>query len=271
MKKHDIKMIVLDIDGTIMNNKFQISEKVKNTLNICQQEEIKIVLASGRMHHAVTPISFELGINSPIISYQGSIVREYTPIDNTIYQQSIDFSLAIEVIEELRNIEGQLNFFTEDLLYIEKTSELLTEYTEKRNIKYTKINSFNDLQGINPIKLLFINKNSEKLTEIKDKLRAKFSNELNIFKSTSIFCEIVNKNATKGNAIKFLANYWNVNLSEILAIGDHENDIEMLKTVGVSVGMGNAIPEVKEITTYITDTVDNDGAAKALEKIVLGL
>ncbi|MEI7473737.1 MAG: Cof-type HAD-IIB family hydrolase [bacterium] len=271
MKKHDIKMIVLDIDGTIMDSNFQISERVKNTINLCQSKGIKVVLATGRMHAAAVPIAQKIGLTGPIISYQGSVIREYTPKDKTLREQKIDFPTALEVIKELRKFDGQINFFTENQLYVENVTDLLIEYTEKRNINFETVSNFEELSELSPIKLLCIHKNSEKLTMIKEQLRAKFSQDLNIFKSTEYFCEIVDKYASKGNAINYLAELWNIKNSQILSIGDHENDIEMLKTSGVSVAMGNAIEAVKAVTTYITETVNNDGAAIAMEKIVIGL
>lgn len=270
MKKHDIKMIVLDIDGTIMNKKFQISDRVKKTIQLCQAKKIKVVLATGRMHDAAIPVAKEIGLLGPIISYQGSMIKEATE-NELLLKHNIDFPSAMKVIEELRQLKGQINFFTENQLYAEKITPLLIEYTEKRNISFKKVENLEELKEFSPIKLLFINDDAKKLKQIKLHLREKFAENLTIFQSTDYFCEIVKKNATKGASIQYLAKLWNIELSQILAIGDQENDIEMLQTAGISVAMGNAIQEVKEVTTYITETVDNDGAALAIEKIVLGL
>lgn len=270
MKKHDIKMIVLDIDGTIMDGNFQISERIKKTIQLCLEKNIKITLATGRMHDAAVPIAKEIGLCGPIISYQGSIIKEVIG-NKTLLNESIEFATAIKAINELRQFEGQINFFTENQLISEKITPLLREYAEKRAINFKTVSSFEKLKNFSPIKLLFINNDAQKLKQIKKYMREKFPKILNIFQSTDYFCEIVGPNATKGNAIQFLAKLWNIELSQILAIGDQENDIEMLKTAGVSVAMGNAIKEVKEITTYITDTVEMGGAATAIEKIALGL
>ena len=90
--------------------------------------------------------------------------------------------------------------------------------------------------------------------------------ELYIVKSTPYFCEVSNSEAKKSCAVNFLQNYWGLKKEEILTIGDQNNDIELLKAGGVSVAMGNATEELKKYADYITDTVDNDGFVKAIEK-----
>ena len=92
--------------------------------------------------------------------------------------------------------------------------------------------------------------------------------ELFICKSTDFFCEICHKEATKGDGLSFLQNLYGISKEETLTIGDHNNDIELLQSGGVKVAMGNATDELKAIADYVTDTVDNDGFAKAIEKFV---
>ena len=89
-----------------------------------------------------------------------------------------------------------------------------------------------------------------------------------IVKSTPYFCEISHLQANKCDAVKFLQQYYGLKDEEVLTIGDQNNDIALLQAGGVRVAMGNATPELKEIATYITDTVDNGGWIKAVEKFV---
>ena len=93
---------------------------------------------------------------------------------------------------------------------------------------------------------------------------------LYIVKSTPYFCEIGSCDAKKSAGVEFLANEWGIKKEEILTIGDQDNDIELLKSGGVPVAMGNASEELKKYACYITDTVENDGFVKAVEKYVFG-
>ena len=90
--------------------------------------------------------------------------------------------------------------------------------------------------------------------------------ELYIVKSTPYFCEIADKQATKGLAVDFLCKQYGISKDEVLAIGDQDNDIELLKSGGIAVAMGNATEDLKKCANFITDTVDNDGWVKAIEK-----
>ena len=93
-------------------------------------------------------------------------------------------------------------------------------------------------------------------------------NKLYVIRSTPRFCEFSNLEATKGNAVKFLAKKWEIKKDEIMACGDHDNDIEMLLAAGTKVAMGNATENLKQIADYVTETVDNDGVVKAVIKFI---
>ena len=92
--------------------------------------------------------------------------------------------------------------------------------------------------------------------------------ELYIVKSTPYFCEISNPDAKKSCAVEFLSDYYGIKKDEILTIGDQNNDIELLKSGGIAVAMGNATDELKQHADFVTDTIDNDGFVKAIEKFV---
>ena len=100
-------------------------------------------------------------------------------------------------------------------------------------------------------------------------LAERYAEDFYITKSTPYFCEITNKNVSKGKSITKLAKKWGIEKSQIMAIGNQENDVEMFHHVGLSVAMGNAPAHVKEFAKIETDKVSEDGAAKAIEKYIL--
>ena len=96
----------------------------------------------------------------------------------------------------------------------------------------------------------------------------RYKDKLYVIRSTPRFCEFSNPEATKGNAVRFLADMWGIKKEEIMACGDQDNDIEMLLAAGVKVAMGNATEDLKKIADYVTDSVDNDGVVKAVGKFI---
>ena len=215
------------------------------------------------------PIAADLGIVTPLITYQGSIIKNFHNSDETLLNFSIPLKLSKLIIQELRDLNVQINVYFEDELYVESENDILIEYAEKRHIIYHKIGSFDEIENFEPTKILAIEKNPDRTIQIRDYLRGKYSDELNIVRSTPQYCEMVNNKASKGNALLFLARMWNIDRSEIMAIGDQDNDFDMLNAAGLGVAMGNAPDCLKNTAHYITDTITNDGAAIAIEKFAL--
>lgn len=270
VEKSKIKMAVFDIDGTIMSSNFTMSAKTKSSIVKAIDKGVKVVLATGRMYGATVPIASELGIKTPLITYQGSLVKEYCNSDDILLHYSILPDLSREVIADIRAFGFQINVYLDDELFIEDESYILVEYAKKRHITFHKIDSFDKVVNLKPTKILAISLDEQKTTELRDFLRKKYSNTLFISKSTPFYCEIVNKKASKGKAIKFLSNLWGIKKEEIMAVGDQDNDIDMFETAGLCVAMGNGTEELKNAANYITESVENDGVALAIDKFILG-
>ena len=232
-----IKMVATDVDGTLLKWSYEYSPYVKDAIKKLQDNGIKVVFVTGRMHCAAIGIAKELGIKEPIVSYQGGMIKEFYKSDKVLYRKDMD-------------------------------SERAQEYTDARFIDY-HICKFDKLKIQNVNKILAIDFNdADRVTGWVRDLGKMFP-DLYTVKSTPYFCEIANKEATKGNAVKFLQNLWGIKQEEILAIGDQDNDIELLKAGGIKIAMGNSTPALRECADYVTDTVDNDGWATAVEHFCL--
>lgn len=267
----NIKMLALDIDGTIMNKQFQISENVKNAISKAQNAGVKVVIATGRMHSATVPIAKALNITTPLVTYQGSLIKEYKTSDKTLIHYQIEHNHAVMILDELKNKQLQANVYLNDELFVENETPIVKEYAEKRYIPCNKVDSFAKMKDFKPTKILVIDESPDKIGAITDYLEKKYNNILNIERSTPIYCEIVNKKASKGNALLYLAKIWGFDPSEIMAIGDHDNDIDMIKIAGIGIAMGNATEKMKQQANYITSSIDEDGTAKAIDKFIFGI
>lgn len=260
-----IKMVATDIDGTIVKWDTGFSENVKNCIKKMCANGIKVVLVTGRMHCATTHIANELGLETPIVSYQGGLIKDND--GKTLYKNNLSDNHAKKIINWARKNDIHINLYLDDKLYVEKDNDFVKKYTDGKFVSYD-VCSFDDLEICNVNKILAIDYNdAQRVTGWVDELRKTYP-ELYIVKSTPYFCEIGNPNATKALGVGYLAKQWGIKKDEILAIGDQDNDIELLKAGGIAVAMGNATPELKTYATYITDTVENDGFVKAMDKFV---
>lgn len=260
-----IKMVATDIDGTILGESFEFSPAIIECIKNLTLKDIKVVLVTGRMHLAALKLAQKLGLNTPIVSYQGGLIKEQN--GNTLYQRNLDPKRVKEVIKWAKENDIHINLYMDDILYVENDNIAIKRYTGERFIPY-KVCNFDDLEIKNVNKILAIDFNdAEKVTNWVSYLR-KLMPELYIVKSTPYFCEVSNNEAKKSCAVEFLQNYWGLNKDEILCIGDQNNDIELLKAGGIAVAMGNATEELKSAADYVTDTIDNDGFVKAINKFV---
>ena len=260
-----IKMVATDIDGTILRGDFGFSPAVKACVKDLCVRGIKVVLVTGRMHCAAMCLAQELGLTTPIVSYQGGMVKENALDGEVYYNKYLEPSYAAKIIAWAQENGVHLNLYMDDVLYVERDCETIRNYTEARYISYT-VRSFDKLKLEKINKILAIDYNDAvRVKGWVEHLKAEFP-ELYIVTSTPYFCEISHPEAKKSTAVEFLRKKWGFEKSEVLAIGDQNNDIELLKAGGVPVAMGNATEELKACACFVTDTVENDGFVKAIDK-----
>lgn len=259
-------MVVTDIDGTIADKDANISTSVRNTIKKLCDRGIKVVLATGRMFRATYPVLVDLNLNTPIISYQGGFVKEYNGEQKILYAKYTDKTKAHEVIDYFREKNVHINVYVNDVLYVENDDEYIKKYIENRNIVYTVVDDLKkvDMNGLH--KVLGIDKNPEKIIKVTEELKEKYKRNLYIIRSTPYFCEVSNPQASKAAALCFLRDYWGFKTNEVLAIGDQDNDIDMIEAAGIGVAMGNGTEKLKEAADFITKSINDDGFSFAMEK-----
>lgn len=259
-----IKLIATDIDGTILKYNYEFTKEVKDCIKQLTLKGIKVVLATGRMHAATKHIAQELELETPIVSYQGGLIKHNNEV---LYEKNLNPEHASEIIKWAKKNNVHVNLYLNDELYVEKDSPIIQRYI-KQGISRFKITSFDKIKLEKINKMLLINFEDEnKVTMWKEYLETKYS-DVHFVKSTPHFCEICHPEAKKSDAVNFLKNYWNIKKEEVLTIGDQNNDIDLLLAGGIKVAMGNATEELKAVADYVTDTVNHNGFVKAVDEFV---
>ncbi len=260
-----IKLVMTDIDGTIYTPENGISDSVKNCIHNLTANNIKVVIATGRTFKSAKTVADRIGIKCPLVCYQGALINSY---DGEIFDAKyLDEKIAREIIKDFRKRNIHLNVYVDDVLYVENDNEYIKDYIGDKGIDYFKVDSFDELDFSKLNKMLAIRYDFVFINQLVEELRKKYP-EIYTVKSQNYFCEIANKNATKGNALKFLAKKYGIEINEIMAIGDQNNDIEMIETAGIGVAMGNGTEDIKLKADYVTDRIENDGFVKAVEKFI---
>lgn len=257
-----IKLVATDIDGTILIPEGEFTQEVKTCINKLCLKGIKVVLVTGRMHAAAIKIAKELGLTTPVISYQGGLVIEN---GKKLYERYLTEAQAEKIIEWAKQEKIHLNLYNNDILYSEIEDYEIKRYCNNQHTEFL-IKNFKDIKKDKINKILAIDySNPDRITKYEKELPKIFP-DLYIVKSTPCFLEFSNKEASKKCAVEFLQNHWGLKKEEILTIGDQNNDIALLQAGGVKIAMGNATEELKSVADCITDSVYENGFVKAIEK-----
>ena len=267
-----IKLVAIDIDGTLLNSQHKISPRVKEALQKANEQGVRIVLCTGRPLPGVKEQLDELalyGENDFVITYNGSLVQATK--DNTIisrYTLSYEDFLEIEMYS--RKVGAHLHTIDDSAIYTANRN--IGKYTiheaslVNMPLKYRTVDEMTPEMNI--IKMMMIDE-PEVLDPAIAKLPLHFTEKYTTVKSTPFYYEIMNKNASKGNALAKLADHLGLNKDEVMAIGVNENDLSMIDYAGIGVAMGNATENVKTIADVHTTSNDEDGVAQIIEKMVL--
>ena len=259
-----IKLIAVDIDGTLLNSQRQVTPEVFQAIQDAKAAGVKVVIATGRPIPGVLPLLEELNLNQDgdyAITFNGGLVQE-TSTGNELIRETLSYEdyLDIEVLANKLGVHGI--------------------YTSNRNIgRYTVHESTlvhmpiyyrtpEEVADKEFVKAMYIDE-PEILDAAIAKLPQEFYDRFTIVKSTPFYLEILKKTANKGIAVTHLAEKLSLTKEETMAIGDEENDRAMLEVVGSPVVMENGNPEIKKIAKYITKSNDESGVAYAIRKWVL--
>lgn len=265
----NFKMVCLDIDGTLLNSNHKISPKVKDTIKIVANEKrIPVILVSARMPKGIAFLQRELEIEQPIICYSGALILDKN--GGIVSKESIPVSSFEEIYKLVRNFNIHISLYKDDEWYVEELDEWAEQESEITNIAPI-IMDFKALielwrkEGTGPNKILIMANPSE-IDMLKKNI--KYHN-LNIYPSKATYLEIMPIEASKTSAISSLQKIFNIERSEIIAMGDNYNDIDMIEYAGLGIAMGNAPEDVKKHANDVTLTNDEDGVAEAIKKYVI--
>lgn len=251
----DYKLIALDMDGTLLNDKKEITDKNKEAISKATAQGVKIVLSSGRSYDGIAYAYKELGISGSdeyMINCGGNLIESLDK--EIIYEKVLDNSVCEKVARELN--ANKLNY-----ILIDEEGNSYDSYQE-----WMEQHMLNNELGI--VKFM-VHTHKRKLLEAAKLLHQKFDQEFFVVVTSKQDIEIFPKEVNKGKALKKLAKYLKIKSDEILVIGDWDNDIPMIKFAGLGIAMGNSPEHVKKASDEITADNNHSGVGQAIEKYVL--
>jgi len=263
------KIIFIDIDGTLRNDKKEITEKTKESIHKAIEKGIYIVICSGRPRNYVEETSKEALASSFVIGCNGGEIYDYKE-KKTIYANALENEEVIALWYIAERYDVQLIMISNEKRIVRKKTDDNTDILLEEPIENFVIDNPITQCVSSSLKLEKIQHIKEKINDIKNIEIVNLSKCLvndKLPKEKPFFLDITCKGTSKGNAIKKLCEYLKIDLKDSVALGDSYNDVTMFETVGHSVAMANAPEDIKKIVDEVTDTNNKDGVAKFLGKI----
>lgn len=262
-----IKLVVIDLDGTLLNPDHSISQNSKQTLQQLYQQGIEVMLATGRHYQDVYLLAQQLQIPTRLITSNGA--RVHNKQAKLIYENHIPENLVREILALSSGYEVHRNLYQQDLWLVEEPNEPLLNIHHSSGFEY-QITDF-DAIDYQHIDKFYFNAPHQKLIPLQQQLINKFADQLYITFTTETYLEVMNKGVSKGQALEKVLIQKNIKTSEVMAFGDGLNDVDMLKLVDYPVVMENAHPDLKAQLSQAAQTKSNaeDGVAYYLQKNLL--
>ncbi len=258
------KLLVLDLDGTLIGLDLTISDKTKDAIAQLMSRGIIVTIATGRMFQSARPFARELNIDVPIICYEGAMIADPTS-EEVLWHKPVPLDLARRVIEIAASHNLHVNTYLDDELYVDSVNERAALYSSIARVTPNAVGNLIDFLDREPTKLVIVG-DPDEIDRINDLLKEQFDGSLYVAKSYPFFCEVAHPECNKGNALAMLTERLGIDRSEVVAIGDNPNDINMMQWAGVGIAMANGTDDVKEAADWITGDLAEDGVVQAIEK-----
>lgn len=280
-----IKLVMSDIDGTLINKENKVSERTKKAVHDLIDSGIEFGVATGRNYDSAVGIVKQLGLDPhvvPIVSLNGIMVNH-----DSINYQFKDQTMGYEICKKIgllgdKYYMGVLYFFEEKVYFhmddlsvkdfeLNAEADLLRFF--KDDIKMQRIQSIEDIKplfdaGEQVLKQVFI-QNDDYTELVKERISNEFPIDYDLLMVGKGWAEIMPKSVNKGNAIREYAKFRGISMDEIMSFGDSDNDLTMIQKTGHGVAMKNARNSLKVLADAMTDSNVNDGVAQYIEKHLL--
>lgn len=265
-----MKLIAVDVDGTLLNTNNEISPKTRDTLIKAGHAGHKIVIVSGRPTSGVKHLAKELNFDEfggLLSNFNGGAITNYAS-DEVIVNHSLDRDLALELLNDTKDLDLEIIIPFEYLILSDRDNEYLDFKRKILGLETRAVPDIRENLDFDPNKIIFA-KNEEILDQHIPFLLEKYGDRTSQVRSQRFYYEIMPKGLSKGKSLLEIADHYGIDQKDIIAFGDEMNDLTMLEVAGVAVAMGNAVDPIKEIADYVTLSNDHDGIADYLEKFVL--
>ncbi len=274
VRSGEIKLLVLDIDGTIAGKSNEISPTVKQAIQAAQKQGVQVALATGRMYRSALRFHQEIASTLPLLAYQGAWIQD--PATKQLHRHwAVAKSSAMQLLDyfeqpQLRSLLS-VHFYINDQLYVRELTPETQVYAQRSGVEPIRVGDLRQVLTDEPTKVLALSDDTAIIDNLLNSLRQQYTPaELYLTTSVATFFEATNPLVNKETGVRYLAEeLLGLDATNVMTIGDNFNDLEMLEYAEIGVAMGNAPANVKAVAQWVAPSVEEEGAAAAIEKFVL--
>ncbi|MBI3978588.1 MAG: HAD family phosphatase [Chloroflexi bacterium] len=263
-----VGLAALDLDGTLLGPGRVFTPRVRAAVAAAEQQGTRVVVVTGRMYRSVLPFIQDLAIHGPIVCYGGALIKDPTS-NTTLHHRGVPVALVREVIGYARSSLGlPVNVYLGDDLFVDAVAPHLPGYDYHVRARARPVGDLLTFLAEDPTHVAVVCQ-PERTKAIVLELRRQFGEQLFVTSGHPLLAEVSHPAVSKGWAIRWLEEHLHIPAGRAIAVGDDWNDITMLQVAGVGVAMGQSPPEVLAAADWIAPPVQEDGAAVAIEELVL--
>lgn len=268
------KLLAFDYDGTAAIDGQLPTERVRRAVAAACARGAILVLATGRPYDSAARYAQALGLDTPVICFQGAMVRELSGDRRTLFVEPSPADAMQEVLTLADERGLELTLYGEKRMYGLPRGRPASFYEQWFGMEMQFVNSYSEMWNVlaglgrPPLKGLFIG-DPETNDSFRSELGQRFTGRLSVVRSHDMFVEVHSTEASKGHGLRFLAQYYGVSQSDTIAVGDSGNDCSMIEWAGLGVAMANASSEALAVADVVAPSVTEDGLADVIERYIL--
>ncbi|MEX2102345.1 MAG: Cof-type HAD-IIB family hydrolase [Gaiellaceae bacterium] len=262
----DAATFVCDLDRTLIAEDGVLRPPTLAAVRAARESGLRVLVATGRMFRSVRSYVEQLGLEDPVICYQGAVVAD-PRTGRFLRHEPIPVELAKETIAALQQEGFHVNCYVDDELYVASVTPEAESYARFQSLPIHPVGDLVAWLAKPPTKLVAVGE-PEALDGLEVRMKARFDGRLYISKSLPYFLEFANPDVTKGSGLAFLAEHLGFGRDETVAFGDGENDVELLEWAGHAVAVANAHERVLAVADFVCPPAEEEGVAQVLEAFI---
>lgn len=263
------KLLVTDLDGTLVGQDHGVSPRTRRACQDLEAHGCAVTFATGRTWHGTVGLARDLGLQTPLIVYQGALARP-AAAEVPLWHDTIPLDAAREILAWLAGRGARISACTSELMLLENPAARTLAFLEATGVRYRQVERLADALDEAPTRLALYG-DPDEAVRWEHALQAAFPGDLRIGRSIEHLVEVTHPRASKGQAITRLAAWLGLSLDEVVACGDNFNDADMLTTAGLGVAMGHAPDAIRRTAGRVVDCHPVDGMAAFLEELLAQL